>query len=102
MRPRRRILTEKEKYFRALEEYVLTVSSGALPVIVADAEAKLENARIDLMDTIDDVWMERIGYFDDNLMTCEFEKELALMAYDDALAQSNDIRNYVFRSLTRK
>ena len=95
-------MTEKEKYFRALEEYVLTVSSGALPVMVADAEAKLENARIDLMDTIDDVWMERIGYFDDNLMTCEFEKELALMAYDDALAQSNDIRNYVFRSLTRK
>ena len=102
MRLRRRILTEKEKYFRALEEYVLTVSSGGTHSEVAGAVAKLENARIDLMDTIDDVWMERIGYFDDNLMTCEFEKELALMAYDDALAQSNDIRNYVFRSLTRK
>jgi len=95
-------LTEKEKYFKALEEYVLTVSSNPTELAIANSVAKLENARIDLMDTIDDVWMERIGYFDDNLMTCEFEKELALMAYDDALAQSNDIRNYVFRSLTRK
>ena len=95
-------MTEKEKYFKALEEYVLTISSGGTQSVVANAVAKLENARIDLMDTIDDVWMERIGYFDDNLMTCEFEKELAIMAYDDALEQSNDIRNYVFRSLTRK
>tara|TARA_R110000772_G_scaffold177506_1_gene289057 strand:+ start:720 stop:1007 length:288 start_codon:yes stop_codon:yes gene_type:complete len=95
-------LTEKEKYFKALEQYVLAVSTGKHRVIVANAVADLENARIDLMDTIDDVWMERIGYFDDNLMTCEFEKELALMAYEDALAQSNDIRDYVFKSLTRK
>lgn len=95
-------MTEKEKYFKALEQYVLAVSTGKHRVIVANAVADLENARIDLMDTIDDVWMERIGYFDDNLMTCEFEKELALMAYEDALAQSNDIRDYVFKSLTRK
>jgi hypothetical protein len=95
-------LTEKQKYFKALEEYVLAASSNSTQLVLANAVAKLENARIELMDTIDDVWMERIGYFDDNLMTCEFEKELALMAYDDALAQSNDIRNYVFKSLTRK